>query len=31
MEKNSLIEMVGKGMSLNDIAKASGKAQTTVR
>ena len=31
MKKDSLIEMVGKGMSLNDIAKASGKGQTTVR
>ena len=31
MKKGSLIEMVGKGMSLNDIAKASGKGQTTVR
>jgi hypothetical protein len=31
MKKNSLIEMVSKGMSLNGIAKVSGKGQTTVR
>jgi predicted transcriptional regulator len=31
MKKNSLIEMVAKGMSTHDIAKAFDKSQTTVR